>query len=135
MNRRLFLRALVAGAAILAGCTRTDEPTDPVWGKEPCAHCSMLVSDRKHAGELVLSQERRYFDDVGCMVLWLEERGGKAERVWVRDPEGTRWVDATTSSFGDGASTPMDFGFEPRGSGISWVELRARIVAKKRSGA
>ncbi len=133
MNRRLFLCA-VAGAAILAGCTRTDEATDPVWGKQPCAHCSMLVSDRAHAGELSLSQERHYFDDIGCMVLWLEERGGRAEHVWVRTPDGARWTDASTSSFGSGASTPMDFGFEPRATGISWTELRSRIVAKKMEG-
>lgn len=133
MTRRRSLLLLVAGLALVA-CTKTDEAQDPVWGKEPCAHCAMLVGDKVHASQLVAAGDRKFFDDVGCMVLWLGEHGQKAEHVWTRDSDGLRWVDARTATYGDGAKTPMDYGYEVRAQGISWDELGARIVAKKRSG-
>jgi hypothetical protein len=134
LGRRLTIGLLFALAVTFTACARTDEAQDPVWGKEPCAHCAMLVGDKLHAGQVVAGGDRRYFDDLGCMVQWLAEHGGKAEKVWARDPEGLRWVDAKSATYGDGAKTPMDFGFETRAPGISWDELGVRITQKKRSG-
>ncbi len=135
MRRRDFLfLCLVVGAAP-AGCSKTDTPVDPIWGKEPCAHCAMLVGDRRYSGQVVAHGERRYFDDIGCMALWLDAHGGQAEKLWVREVSGT-WVDAKTARFATGAKTPMDFGFEPSGNGeISWDELVRRSLAKAKGGA
>jgi copper chaperone NosL len=116
-------------------CMKVDEAADPVWGKEPCAHCRMLVGDRRYAAQVVSDGERRHFDDVGCLVLWLEERrGGPAPRVWVRDAEASRWVDARSARYEPGAKTPMDFGFEARSGGaLAWDDMRARVLAKRRA--
>lgn len=130
MNRRQLIVAL--GVFALA-CTKTDEAVDPVWGKEPCAHCAMLVGDKRFAAQIVHDGERRSFDDVGCLVLWLEERHVEPARAWVRDGEASRWVDAKVARYEGGAKTPMDFGFEARAGGaLSWDEMRGRVVAKRR---
>ena len=113
-------------------CTRGDAPSDPVWGKEPCAHCAMLVSDKRYAAEIVTDGDRKFFDDIGCMVLWLDEHGGKAEHSWVRTPDAARWSDATSSHYAEGAKTPMDFGFEPKaGDGLGWAEMRDRVRSRR----
>lgn len=125
-------RELLLGAAglVLFACTKTDEPVDPVWGKEPCAHCKMLVGDRRYAGQVVADGDRRYFDDIGCMVGWLE--GKKAERMWVRDAALGGWLEAKSARYVEGARTPMDFGFEARAEGgVGWDEMRDKVIARE----
>jgi copper chaperone NosL len=134
-RRELLLAVLAVGGSSLAvACTKADEAVDPVWGKQPCAHCAMLVSDKRYAAQLVHDGDRKYFDDIGCMIGWLEERKAKPERVWVRDAEAGRWSEARSARYAHGAKTPMDFGFESRASGdVSWDEMRERVIAKKRT--
>ena len=137
MWRRHFL-SLLGGAAVgaCAGCSKTNEPADPIWGKEPCAYCAMIVSDKRFAGQVLAGGDRKFFDDIGCMVLWLEEHGGRpVDRIWARDATMTsRWLDAKSARYADGAKTPMDFGFEarPNDAVVGWNEMRDRVIAKKR---
>jgi hypothetical protein len=126
VTRRSFLTGV---ALSLVACANTDEPTDPAWGKEPCAHCAMLVGDRRFAAQVGGEGERRYFDDIGCMVMWLERRAARPSRTWVRE-DGARWVEARTARYQAGARTPMDFGFVVAKEGVGWDELRERIVAR-----
>jgi nitrous oxide reductase accessory protein NosL len=129
MRRRTFILGLGLLTLALA-CSKTDEPVDPVWGKEPCAYCRMLVSDRRYAAQVVSDGDRRYFDDIGCMVSWLADK--KAERMWVRDAVADRWIDARHARYVEGAKTPMDFGFEARTEGgVGWDEMRDKVLAKK----
>lgn len=125
MKRRHFLAAL-----LLVACTSADVPRDPVWGKEPCAHCKMLVGDRHYAAQVVFDGDRFFFDDVGCMVLWLEKHAGKP---WVHDAATGRWVDARTAAYAPGAATPMDFGWQLDASGhATFAEVRADVLGRER---
>lgn len=132
MTRRSLLVALVAGAVAFA-CAKNDEAVDPTWGKEPCAHCAMLVSDRRYAAQAVTSGDRKYFDDIGCMVLWMASMKAPPERSWVRAAD--RWVDAKSARYAAGARTPMDFGFEAvtGEGGVGWEEMRERVIEKGKS--
>lgn len=137
LSRRAALIALagVAGSLFAAGCARTDVALDPVWGKEPCAHCRMLVGDKRYAAQVAGEAERRYFDDIGCMVLWLDAHGPRA-RAWVRDATGQSWLDATRARYVAGARTPMDFGFEARAAapeGVGFDAMGDAVRAKNRS--
>lgn len=133
MTRRELL-ALALGAAVAVGagaCQKLDEAVDPAWGKQPCAHCAMLVSDKRYAAQVVADGDRKYFDDIGCMVLWTKERKSAPERAWVRAAD--RWVDAKGARYVSGAKTPMDFGFEASASGadgVGWDEMRDKVIAK-----
>lgn len=129
---RRSVLAAIAAAIVCAACRQTDTPTEPVWGKEPCAHCMMLVSDKRYAAQVVdATGEHKYFDDIGCMVLWMETH--KAERAWARAASGA-WVDARTAKYVHGARTPMDFGFEVSAAdGVTFDAVRAAVLAKERS--
>lgn len=127
-SRRVFV---LLAALVVAGCGNDNKAVDPVWGKEPCAHCRMLVQDRQHAAQAVEAGDRFYFDDIGCLVLW--QRGHAPSRAWVRDGVTPGWLDAATARYRDGATTPMDFGFEGRSDGgpLGFGDVRERVLARE----
>ena len=133
VTRRSLLRALVA-PAVLAACTTADGPVEPVWRKQACAHCAMVLSDRRFGAQVLSSAgDRFFFDDPGCMVVFLEERGLGNAQAWVDDAGAGRWVDARGARYAGGAMTPMDFGYEPKSAGeFSWSEMRARVLVKEK---
>ena len=132
ISRRSAL-ALALAALSAVACKQTDAAAEPVWGKEPCAHCKMLVSDKRYAAQLIdEGGDRRFFDDLGCMVLFMEARK-PPERAWARDSVSGAWVDARTAKYVQGARTPMDFGFEARADGtIAFETMRTAVLEKKR---
>lgn len=133
MIRRTFLLT-TAALALAVGCQNDhDRAVDPIWGKQPCEHCKMLVSHRASAAQLVHDGERYYFDDVGCMVQWTAEKKLAAPRAWVRLGDG--WIEAERAKYVDGATTPMDHGFVagPEGN-ISWSEVRSRVLSRTKLG-
>jgi hypothetical protein len=101
----------VLSVAALAGCTRTDQPEDPVWGKQPCEHCHMVVSDPRFAAQLVTrAGDRVHFDDVGCMAKYLIDREPEVAHLWVKSASGL-WTDALKMHYSAGHQTPMGYGF------------------------
>jgi hypothetical protein len=77
--------------------------------------------------------EHRFFDDIGCMVLWTDARKAPA-LAFVRESTSGAWLDARTARYVSGARTPMDFGFEARSGGqIAFEAVRVAVLEKKRS--
>lgn len=105
------LSGLLVCASLLAACSERMDAVDPVWGKQACDSCRMLVSDPFYAAELVDDGgRRRFFDDVGCLDAYLVEHPGLTPRaMWVR--AGSRWVDAASARYTSGAASPMAYGF------------------------
>jgi copper chaperone NosL len=112
----------------LACSEQRARPVEPVWGKQPCDHCMMLVSEKPPAAQLLLGDgARKFFDDVGCMVAWLAQNGGQHLAAWVRAPGRDGWVDARSVRYGAGQRTPMDYGYLPAARGVSFEELTRAI--------
>lgn len=134
-SRRSALAVLAGTFLLAAACSRTVAAAEPVWGKEPCANCRMLVSDKRYAAQVVdATGEHRFFDDIGCMVIWMDAQKSEAP-AWVREAASGAWLDARTAHYVQGARTPMDFGFEARfADGVPFQTARDAIMARKRSG-
>jgi copper chaperone NosL len=132
MTRRHILLLM-----LLIGCaTDTSGPVEPVWGKQPCAHCMMLVSERAPAAQLITKAgARRFFDDVGCMAEWLEANRDDASMSWVRGADGNGWQSAQTARFAGAQRTPMDYGFVPAATGIDFQTVRQAVRTKARERA
>jgi copper chaperone NosL len=110
-----------------------DQPAEPVWGKQACEHCMMLVSDPRPAAQAVLvGGTRMFFDDVGCLVEWLDDSGHVPMGVWVRAPDGQGWTDAYSARYSDGHRTPMDHGYLSSTRGSSFEQLRAAVHERRR---
>ncbi|MEW5853535.1 MAG: hypothetical protein AB2A00_32460 [Myxococcota bacterium] len=128
----------VLGLFVLACQERPDVPVDPVWGKEKCAHCAMLVGDRAYAAQVTTKDGARlYFDDIGCMVQKLQEGEVVVDHAWVHHETEPVWLDATHARYRHGARTPMDSGFsatrEEQGT-VSYSDMIKRVMQKRAEG-
>jgi copper chaperone NosL len=132
MTRRRALQALAAFSLVAACANDGRTAVEPVWGKQACAHCAMVLSDRRFGAQVVTREgDRLFFDDPGCMVLFLRDRGVAPARAWVRDAESGRWLDAEAARYVAGAPSPMDFGFEARAAdGVAWDSMRTHVIEK-----
>lgn len=127
------LLALFAMAALALGCENASRALEPVWGKQPCAHCAMLLSEPRFGAQLTTEAgERFYFDDPGCMAAFEHDRHPRVHAAWVHDAHG--WIDARSARF-ERAASPMDYGFAPSAGGAAdWqaVERAARARGERR---
>lgn len=126
----LTRRAFLWGAVACAACRGETGPKDPVWGKQPCAHCNMLVSEPLYAAQALNPRgDRLFFDDVGCMASYLLEHRD-TPKAWVRTAQG-QWVEAERTHFRGGARTPMDFGFVADAAGpLDFDAVKKQVTAK-----
>lgn len=124
----MFVACLVA-----LGCEDASKPVDPVWGKQACGHCAMLVSDPHFAAQLATKdQSRVFFDDVGCMAAYVASRHPDVQAMWVRD-DASHWVDARTAHFATGDKTPMDYGLTAKASGsLRWDNVVLAADAREK---
>jgi hypothetical protein len=96
--------------------------------------CKMLIRTERNSAEVVSPDGRTwFFDDPGCMVLWLQEREW-ADRafLWVHTIDTGRWVDARKAWYGVTDHTAMHYGFgarEKKCEGcIDFTEMRSRML-------
>jgi len=108
--RGLALLALLLAAA----CSEPRSgPLRIVWGRHVCDHCGMAISEPRFAAQARLGpREVARFDDFGCAVRWLEQRGGAAAAIelWAMDSEEGGWLDARRAFYRSGVRTPMAWG-------------------------
>ena len=64
-------------------------------GKFQCSECGMLINDLNFASQVVApSGKTWFFDDHGCMAVWLSARPFKDEAIiWVKDLPSGQWID------------------------------------------
>lgn len=121
------MRRLALILLLIAACDSGDRPVDPVWGKQPCGACSMLVSDPHTAAQLITRNgDHVFFDDIGCMLS--SSKYAAARSLWVRNGAG-QWVDARAARYGQGA-TPMDYGFVVAEQGTDLASVERAVAAR-----
>ena len=100
--------------AILTGNTeRRPVPMEP--GRFQDTQCAMTIDRIDQAAQAVDPQGRTwFFDDVGCLALWLDTRAAPDEMVlWVQDADTGEWLDARVAWYSRDAETVMNYGFAP----------------------
>lgn len=126
---------------IVSGCG--DPGTGPVdvhWDRDSCERCRMILSDRKHAAQIRYDDEKqrsrvRMFDDIGCAVIWLEDkpwRDSPSTEIWTTDHRNGEWIDAQSAYYVKGQLTPMEYGIgaqsqQPIAESLSYAEAKAHI--------
>ncbi len=126
------MKGLQVLALAFAACSTPLRAEDPVWNKQACDHCKMLLSDKRYAASLIDDAGHRlFFDDIGCLVSFeLEHRGPRAH--WVKDEASGAWIEADQAFFRVGAATPMDFGYSAHAAapGLRYDEVRRALQAR-----
>ena len=125
---------------LLTGCWQREsgQPARVVWDRDMGEHCGMIISDRRFAAQAIEPNGKAHkFDDIGCMLAWLEDKPFRGTaRLWVRDSAGQAWLDARTTRFRHGVVSPMGYGFiavdSPETGDVDFAGLEAAVLAEQR---
>jgi len=96
--------------------------------------CAMLIHSERNAAEVIAPDGRTwFFDDPGCMILWLQKRDWADKAVlWVHTIDSERWIDARKAWYGVKDATEMHYGFGARErrceTCIPFDEMRMRML-------
>lgn len=139
ISRTAALAGLALLGLLLAGCW--GEPaTGPVeirYGRDTCDVCRMIISDPRFAAQVRGGPKHKpfKFDDLGELVLWLDEQKWKDEpktEIWVMESKrGKEWLNAKTAYYVRERHTPMDYGFgavkNAEKDAITYEEMAAKV--------
>jgi copper chaperone NosL len=83
------------------------------FGKYQDTQCNMLIEKVRDSAQAVSPDGKTwFFDDVGCLALWLEEQKKKDDWVlWVYSRDSKDWIDGRTAWYSRADYTPMHYGF------------------------
>ncbi|MDA7848070.1 nitrous oxide reductase accessory protein NosL [Sulfurospirillum sp.] len=73
--------------------------------------CNMTIKDIKYSAQVILANnDTLFFDDIGCLILWMQEQKQKDEMVlWVYTED--KYIDARKAWYSLDEFTPMRYGF------------------------
>ena len=97
-------------------------------------HCKMIIKSLDNSAEVVSPDGRTwFFDDPGCMVLWMKGKAFKDNaKLWVHTIDTQKWVDAKKAHYGITDHTAMHYGFGARENSvegtIDYNEMRLRML-------
>lgn len=141
MHRRALLTAAAVTVLLapLAGCGG-DPGTGPVevkWDRDACERCRMVLSDRRHSAQVRFTDPGgrsrvMKFDDIGCAVVWLEDKpwkGADTTELWVTDHRDGRWIDARSAFYVQGQLTPMEYGLGAQDAAVDGALTFEQAVA------
>lgn len=104
------------------------KPQEPIWGKQTCATCRMILSEKRYAVQRVLSSgEILYYDDLNCALN--HDHLTKGGTLYVRPYGGDNWVEAEKAMYSGGLMTPMNSGFGAQkiGGTINFTEIKKKF--------
>ncbi len=115
--KKFRFAAAAAVVFLAAGCKSSVslEPAEVKFDREVCERCVMQVSDRLHSAQIVNPEtgEHFFFDDLGCALLWLEEKGfawKDGAVVYFTDAVSGKWLSGRKAVLARPFVTPMSFG-------------------------
>ena len=131
----MIIRLLIALVLLSSACDDPTHAVEPVWDKQPCTHCHMLISDPRYAAQLVTQRnERLHFDDPGCLAAYMQAHSAEVARAWVH-VEG-EWVRIEDARFSRSDSSPMGYGLlADRGGLVNFSAVMRAATARSHQGA
>lgn len=90
---------------------------DPVWDRQICDQCKMILSNRNFAAQVINldTGKRLYFDDIGCALRYLatEKMTPFSEKIilYATNANTGKWVDLKNGRIIKGYVTPMSSSF------------------------
>ncbi len=111
-----LISVLIIFISIFIGCSseaNKNEPPKIILGQDPCDYCSMLINEYKFSSALWLENgEAKRFDDIGCMINFIQKTDKKVLKTWVYDFHSKKPVEAEEAYYvvSKEIVTPMGFG-------------------------
>ncbi len=107
--------ALVASLVCLVGCQQAALAPVDIRAEDLCASCKMAISEKRYAAEfLTKDREPVKFDDIGCMMRYVQnrQRQDTIAAYFVVDYDSRQWLPAEAAHYVRSADfkTPMRSG-------------------------
>jgi len=109
----LFSTSSFEQSTVVVPHNSTKQPINIKPNKYKDRFCNMTIEDITYSAQVVLpSNDTLFFDDIGCLVLWLEEQKNKNKIIlWVWAKDINKYIDARKAWYSLTESTPMHYGF------------------------
>ena len=130
-NRTRVLLFAVSGGLLLsvvglANCKKQTVQPVAITADEMCSFCKMSISEKRYAAEFIDSEGEAFkFDDIGCMVNFLQQKRNQNEvrAYFVMDFDRREWIKAENAVYvrSSELDTPMSGGF---------IALRDQVAAQ-----
>lgn len=87
MVRWLFGFYLLAFVGMgLMACTEDPKPQPILYGKDSCAHCHMVISDKRFGGQIVTAKGKVFsFDSINCLHDYNQSHPQKDQQIYAVD--------------------------------------------------
>ena len=136
---------LIGLALLISACG--DPGTGPAgvkWDRVTCERCRMVLSDRHYSAQVRVREpdgrsNRYFFDDLGCALIWLDDKPAGADpasEIWVNDWRTGDWLDARLAAYVPNQSTPMEYGLgaqaDPSPGTLTFEQARGHIFEVER---
>jgi copper chaperone NosL len=98
------------------------------------SYCKMIITTERNSMQVVSPDgDTWFFDDPGCMVLWIQDKSFKDDaKLWVHTIDTKRWIDAKKAWYGVVDRTEMHYGFGARENEvegtIDYKEMELRML-------
>ncbi len=78
-----------------------------------CSTCKMEIEHLQFASEVVSKEGKTwFFDEIGCVVEWLENQPFKqSATLWSKTEDTDKWINAREAWYSKNSITPMSYGF------------------------
>jgi copper chaperone NosL len=98
---------------LLALACQADQRPQAIEAHDACASCRMAISQPQYAGQIVDKEGNAYkFDDIGCMLRYLNNHTFPQRRLYVMDYVNRHWLEAGSAVFvrSEAIRSPMNGG-------------------------
>lgn len=107
--------------------------------KEVCPKCNMeLPSSNIYTAKLQVQNKNYGFDDIGCLVLWSQEKNINMYKAEVFANDTQKYIDVSKAYFSFNEITPMSYGFGAyeleKENTIKIDEVKLRILRGEHMG-
>ncbi len=101
-----------------------------------CSECNMDVEDLDYEAQIITKDGITYFfDDIGCIVLWLKSHPLKDATVMTKTLDTNKWMDVHEAWYSRTAPSPMGYGmaaYEKKEDGkISYEDMSLLMLQGK----
>ncbi len=133
---------------VVSACAKSADPNSPPdikYGYDTCRECGMSITGPPFCAALYDQNSNVLrFDDIGCMLTYLNKNSEPPKAIWVMDYYSHKWIRAEKAIYiysKKGLETPMGYGIAAtsnlekahklaetsHGAIISWQEIQAKI--------
>lgn len=110
MQLKFFILLLFTMLLSTACLQEEIKPQEPIWGKEACSRCRMVLSEKRFAVQrLFPSGEVHFYDDIICALK--HNHALDEGTLYVRPDQGNEWIPAKEAMYLSGLMTPMNSGY------------------------